>query len=371
MKNKFTIIVLYTLFVQCKKKENYEKSEYLFSPYTIVSDTLYHSSEGCLLRLNGDTLLNIFRLDSSNHHVSNGGQLVERYSFNVGKSWTQPSVIYDSKYDDRNVIACNIDNSGRIIMVFRRYDATAGQIDIGYCLSEDQGKTWGKYYILLDVIDDGQPFGNILKCNDGRLKFLISHPGKAQLYESGDLGLSWKSKGLVYDFSDILPDEAFMEKLNDNNLIMICRDEATQNNASYFQFVSINNGNSWNYCGRTNLNQTKFDVNRTAPFLFYDNSSNIIYAVSYERNINTNKKDSIFLYKANPAEILNSAKNWKLLCKNPRPMPISDASFYGYPRIIKTSSNSFYGVITDRRNTTQLITDNEYAFLYSFNIQIK
>jgi Neuraminidase (sialidase) len=108
--------------------------------------TIDHNSESFLVTLDS-TVYHFFRQDpgQTGNHTGNGGRIMMRTSNDNGDTWTNPVVIYDSQYDDRNVHG-GITEDGRIIVTFRKYDALPQHIlNIASCTlttRTDLGRTF-------------------------------------------------------------------------------------------------------------------------------------------------------------------------------------------------------------------------------------
>jgi len=68
----------------------------------ISLETPGHVSEGVLLS-SKKKLIHIFRFADSIGHVSNTGAVAKRESLDQGMSWSEPTIIYQDKYDCKNI----------------------------------------------------------------------------------------------------------------------------------------------------------------------------------------------------------------------------------------------------------------------------
>ena len=109
-------------------------------------------------------------------HIGIKGRLDWIHSADGGKTWSKPTVIVDSQWDDRNPGA-GVMPDGTIVVSYGeahtynaegKWDRTAGKYVLYYVLSTDGGKTWSKKIALCpDLLHNGSPFGRIIALRDG------------------------------------------------------------------------------------------------------------------------------------------------------------------------------------------------------------
>ena len=338
----------------------------------------YHAAEGILISLNGDTVINIFRLDSAFTHAGGKGQIVKRLSYDNGLSWTVPEVIYDSQYDDRNISAGKT-ISGRIVVIFRRYNGTTvsgNNIDQGRIYSDDGGITWSAYSTISSLLTNPAPFGNIVMGGDGAYYSNFYVLGRSRLIRSID-GDSWTETTDIFNFTDTrIPSETVLASAGGNNLIALSRDDSSPD-SSYFQHVSIDNGVTWSYSGRTNMNSGLRYVNNEPPAILYDTARQLLIAISTSRNHTVNapytvKEDSMFVYLNHPSDVLSNPTGWSKKIVIGRPAP-STPTLYGYPNLCRVGSGNYLGIVTELGFTGYSASDRwgeEFAALFQFDLNV-
>jgi hypothetical protein len=208
-------------FINCKCREYTNDS--IFSSYKDLTLGV-HASEGGFARIDKNKIIVIYRKDPSFSHISNNSQIVSKISIDNGETWGGEKDVYNSPYDDRNLIIGNLYN-GNIIIVFRRYDATSlTSVDSGYIISSDKGVTWGNYIKIKNT--DGinnQPFGNLV-VNKKECVFLICFDkGITKKYSSTDNFLSTPKETIIINDSTKILQEPFLVKLNNNREIILFR----------------------------------------------------------------------------------------------------------------------------------------------------
>lgn len=309
----------------------------------------YHAAEGSVFPLNGDTLINIFRLDTAMQHAGGKGQIVKRYSYDNGKSWTVPVVVYDGPDDDRNVVAAKLDNN-RIVVIFRRYTGGGTDTDVGRIYSDDFGTTWSSYVALPPFLTTvALSFGTIVKGGDLAWHAILHKPGQCAMYKTVDNGVNWTLQNNIFT-TPATAGETSVAYVGSNRMIALTRDDAAID-STYIQFTSSDNGDTWARVGRVNMNQDQLLNNRTAPFIMWDSARSIVIATSYYRNQlgaspYTPREDSLFFYINDPDDVFSDARAWDLKYRIPRPQP-SQISTYGYPNICKLTNGDYFGVYSE------------------------
>jgi len=343
---------------------------YSFSGWIPSLLTKYYIAEGVILNIGGDTLFNVVRIDSNNLHVEDtGGALIQRYSYDKGMTWTNYTTTYNSPYDDRNVIG-GMTTNGRIILIFRRY-RSANTNDIGRIYSDNKGASWSSYSPISTSIANAQTFGPIIKTGDGKYNCIIDGTADIQIYESTN-GDAWSYKSTISTRTGI--DETAIAYIGNNKMIAISRDESIPD-STYFMHRSTDNGNTWNYLGRTKMNNNLLGISHSAPCIVWDSIRGNIIAMSTTRKLNSFSptEDSLHIYIQSSDSAFSN--EWKEQLCHHRPFP-NLTIFYGYPTITRLESGNFIGLITDLsyKHSTNLYTyipGDGFANLYQFDINYK
>ncbi len=180
-------------------------------------------------------------------HIGVKGRLDWIRSEDGGRSWSKPTVIVDSKWDDRNPSLGQMAN-GTIVVGYAeastydeqgKWDTSAGSYDLFYVTSRDGGKSWSeKRKLYPGPILNGSPFGRIVHDRHGTALMAIyggrnpSYTGTEKLDgEAGDFSGIIRSRdngGSWGDFSMILAghNEASLQLLPDGKLIAVVRTES-------------------------------------------------------------------------------------------------------------------------------------------------
>ena len=179
-------------------------------------------------------------------HLGVKGRLDWIRSNDSGRSWSKPTLIVDSRWDDRNPSLGQMAD-GTLVVGYAEastYDAngkwapSAGSYDLFFVMSHDEGNTWSeKKKLSSGPIVNGSPFGRIIHDRNGTALMAVyggwdssyaeskKPEGKAKdfsgIIRSKDNGRSWG------DFSLILPghNEASLALLPGGKLIAVARTE--------------------------------------------------------------------------------------------------------------------------------------------------
>jgi len=180
-------------------------------------------------------------------HIGVKGRLDWIRSEDGGRNWSKPTVIVDSKWDDRNPSLGQMAD-GTIVVGYAeastydeqgKWNTSAGSYDLFYVTSQDSGKTWSqKKKLYAGPIINGSPFGRIIHDRHGTAVMAIyggrnpSYAGPEKLEGKGrdfsgiirsrDNGRTWG------DFSLILAghNEASLQLLPNGTLIAVVRTES-------------------------------------------------------------------------------------------------------------------------------------------------
>ena len=155
-------------------------------------------------------------------HVGIKGRLDWVHSEDGGKSWSEPAVIVDSPWDDRNA-GVGVMPDGTIVMAYAeastynaegKFDRTRGKYELFYVYSTDGGRTWtSKLKLCPDLFYSGSPYGRIISLRNGTALMQIytwedqasKLPGKntpvggqcVGLVRSADNGRTWGDWSVV------------------------------------------------------------------------------------------------------------------------------------------------------------------------------
>lgn len=334
-----------------------------------------HASEGSVISLGSDSLVNFFRSNDYFAHQGDSGKAVMRLSLDRGKTWSVPTMFYNSTYDNRVKGSIYIKELNRVVVFMTRVDAGGvGTVDVGFVYSDDRCVTWSGWNeqsSLLTYTNGQSSFGAPIKSGSEYLK-AIGGVRWSQLLTSPD-GINWTSKGLMYDYTvsntHTATNEVAIERVGVDSLIALVRSEDVTQKYAYLQYKSINNGSSWDYVGKTVMSDSLWSP---SPFLIYDDVKKNIIAISTRRGntaVNDAVQSALYFYTAKPADIFDNASGWSLLSKIPRPSP-NKYVLYGYPYSTWMPNGDLFTIFTDRvlkRSTTGIPSSAENASLYQFN----
>jgi hypothetical protein len=330
--------------------------------------TIDHNSESFLVTLDS-TVYHFFRQDpgQTGNHTGNGGRIMMRTSNDNGDTWTNPVVIYDSQYDDRNVHG-GITEDGRIIVTFRKYDAFAAT-HIEYCFmySDNKGQTWeGPFTLITDGAASGtnQIFGNNII---GYYNSIYSSK-YCELRHSWD-GSNWDSIVYVWDYrlsNQYKISEASFVYLGNGVIIGLFRNDSGVFGENYFQVESYDYGKTWTEPALTNIAEGFFCP---SPWIFFEPIHNDVWVIAIDRRGNfpplyTHNQDAIWLYKMSPDEIIGDAHDYFPFLVFERPNP-SFYRIYGYPASTMTPDGNYLILFTESQYRS---FKSEWAFLYQFKI---
>jgi hypothetical protein len=205
-------------------------------------------------------------------HIGVKGRLDWIRSTDGGKTWSEPAVIVDSKWDDRNPALGQM-SDGTIVMAYAEaqtyneqgeWDTSAGEYIQFFVTSKDSGATWSeKQKLYTGAIRGGSPFGRTIVLSDGTALMPMygrrdpGWEGKPTPEETGDSTMSAivrsKDDGQTWeDFSVVSPtghNEFSLLALTDEHLLAVVRTVAR----SLDLFESKDSGYTWE--GPTPLTQ--------------------------------------------------------------------------------------------------------------------
>jgi len=215
-----------------------------------------------LIKLNDGTLGAVVRGGAP--HIGIKGRLDWIHSENGGETWSNPSVIVDSEFDDRNPALGQMAD-GTIIMAYAEastyndkgeFDTSIGAYTLFYVISNDNGKTWSKKIPFPNIpIKNGSPFGKIILLPDGtaimpvyggydsNYKGTVKIPENTKiisgLLRSTDNGRTWRDFSII---SATNHNETAIVYLPDGRLIAMMR---TESDGRLDQSESTDNGYMW------------------------------------------------------------------------------------------------------------------------------
>ncbi|MEK7396336.1 MAG: exo-alpha-sialidase, partial [Candidatus Poribacteria bacterium] len=215
-----------------------------------------------LIKLNDGTIGAVVRGGAP--HIGIKGRLDWISSDDGGKTWSEPSIIVDSQYDDRNPALGQM-KDGTIVMAYAEastyndkgdFDTSIGSYDMYYVISKDNGKTWSeKIKLPHGPIKNGSPYGRIILLPDGTA--LMSAYGSYDNTYIGNLKVPQSTKNVVCilrskdngktwgDFSIISGtdhNETAIAYMPDGRLIAMMR---TYKDAYLEQTESVDGGYTW------------------------------------------------------------------------------------------------------------------------------
>jgi len=197
-------------------------------------------------------------------HIGIKGRLDWIRSTDGGKTWSAPSVVVDSQWDDRNPSLGQMAD-GTLVIGYAEaqtynekgeWDTKAGEYIQFYVTSKDNGQTWSEKKLLYrGAIRGGSPFGRIIVLSDGTA--LMSMYGGLDAEWTGiptkeqnagrdlcgyvcsrDNGQTWA------DFHLVSPgghNEMTLMALSDERLIAMCRTTG----GAVDQYDSFDGGKTW------------------------------------------------------------------------------------------------------------------------------
>ena len=368
---KLLFITIIYLFYGCDKKDSLILEKTLKISPTISSlVNLDHTSEGFLVTLKNGNIIHFFRQDTSisGDHIGNSGGIYKRVSYNNGRTWTLPTIIYNDEFDDRNVRG-GITGNGDIIIFFRRYQANILKaIDLNYIISTDGGETFSKRKHLdfsFDATISEVWIDNFLQIDKNKYLIPIHGVGYCEMktFSIVNNHLSFDLDGWVWDKSITMPlgiDEPYICKKG-NDLICLFRDESETDKANYYQSISSDLGQTWSNPERTNIALPYFCP---SPLIISDPViENDIIVVATDRRENQVFNSMIWIYNNSFESVFYSPLNYTLLTTFIRPKP-NTYRFYGYPIATKMINGNWLVIITE----SSFDGINEDADFYQFEI---
>ena len=332
-----------------------------------------HNSEGFLVPLDDGTLRLIFRVDpgTKGDHVGTDGYIAQVSYDPRQDTWGQATTVYNSpQWDDRNIHG-GITREGRIVVFLRRFDGKKTD-GIYFIYSDDKGRTWSPlqtYGKTEGMVGTGQMFYNpdigkysIMYRTDNRNEILFS-----------DNGSSWKESRLVAHDPKTDLTEIAGAWAGNNQIVALIRDDKRKYGHPLLQVTSRDNGQTWSTPAATNLPPKQHWG--AAPQLIYDQKRDLLIALNSDRYSRPNEQNSLFIYTARPADVIENPKGWTLQHELKRPWaslgfegdrPLNQ-NLYGYATIAPINENEYLVVFTERA----VMQGTEQADLYYFRMILK
>ena len=199
-------------------------------------------------------------------HLGIGGRLDIVFSDDEGKTWTKPTTVVDSPFDDRNPAFGQADNGMLVVGFYRtatydekgNYDPKLDKpTNTWVTRSADGGKTWSEpSEIDVSTFGWGSPFGKIVTLPGGRLLMAIyggtrredgrkpdTDRDHSYVFSSDDQGRNWKFLSEIGDGEQQLNETALV-RLRSGKLVAAVRSRA----GDLWLSESDDSGKSWNAC---------------------------------------------------------------------------------------------------------------------------
>ncbi|MEW6358815.1 MAG: sialidase family protein [Planctomycetota bacterium] len=161
-------------------------------------------------------------------HVGIYGRLDWIASSDGGKTWTEPTVIVDGKYDDRNPSLCQAAD-GTVVVAYAeastynpegKFDINIGKYELFTVASKDGGKTWSaKRPMNVPAYPSGSVYGRAILLPDGTILMPVYWKSKCSLLRSSDNGETWTHHALIAEGYN----EFAVLRLDSGRLIVLAR----------------------------------------------------------------------------------------------------------------------------------------------------
>ncbi len=345
----------------------------LYQPVDCSDD---HTANGLLVQGNDGQIVLIHRVDPGpdGDHVGNGGYLVKRVWDPTTARWTERETIFDSgRYDDRNPNGGRT-NDGRIVLFFRQLDADTGESQGSYYMySDDGGDKWSEPATsagLTGIAGTGKLFYNPTIDTYGIMHY-GNAPGTVSVLYSDD-GRSWGRHEVVAENSQYELAEPAGAWAGEDRIVALVRDDRREAGHPLVQVVSEDNGNTWSPPTPTNIPPNQHWG--CAPQLRYDESRDMLLALNTDRYSRRDERNSLFIYTAQPDEIVADPNSWTLHDEIPRPLALANyigerplnGPMYGYPTMAPIDDGEYMVIVTDRA----MEDGTESADLYALRVSI-
>ena len=194
-----------------------------------------------MVSLGGNKLGAVIRAGAG--HVGIGGRLDWISSDDGGYTWSEPGVLVDSPWDDRNPAIVTL-KDGKLLVIYSEastyqedgtFSFNAGNYKLFAVESSDNGKTWSaKRAIELQGHDNGSVYGQGIVLTNGDILVPFYWHGGGFI-RSIDGGETWNAHIIMLQGCSEI---AFLE-VNPGEILAICRSDGL------FAMRSQDNGNTW------------------------------------------------------------------------------------------------------------------------------
>ncbi|MDO5552207.1 MAG: sialidase family protein [Planctomycetia bacterium] len=179
--------------------------------------------------------------------LPNGGRVSGCFSEDEGKTWSEPFVVFDSPFDDRDP-GVTVTEDGTILVNFFLLDNPVRphtwyrKLGTWYVQSTDGGKTWSRVYPVSDNFFVSSPI-RILRDGRWAVGLYNEEPNyEAAVAVSDDQGKSWKT--VVIPTGDLQVDaETDVVELSDGSLLALMRNREGKNPMAWSR--SSDRGETW------------------------------------------------------------------------------------------------------------------------------
>lgn len=313
--------------------------------------------EGVLLPTNGDTIVNIFHIDSTGSHTSNNGKIAIRFTTDNMRTWfgqtigTPYSILYSLDTIDARNIAAGFVN-GQLIVCFRGYNSvSATQYGPYWFTADSKGGNKSGLTIMPTTLPTSspiQPFNKMYKTLDNVWHMNIGGVGYWQV-------MNWNgslfSPGVTSPY-DTLLNEPVSTVLPSGAVITIARNER-KSGPNVSPTIWINRDNLTT--PPTKIGFTLFNnnlpINEGAGFIHYDPIRNKIITGWGQRHkccgMNNPALDSFSIYVADTNSAINNT--WSKMAAISRPIFNSNSAANWYPDVYQ-KSDTIFGYLTDNFN---------------------
>jgi hypothetical protein len=341
-----------------------------------------HNSEGFLVQKRDGNLMLVFRLDPGpeGNHVGTDGFIAQMTYYPDEDRWGDVEPVYNShEYDDRNIHG-GVTEDGRIVIFFRHMDIVDGSnVTEGryFLYSDDDGETWSGPHMPESWSTPENPDPRFGIWGTGQMffngdinRYMMLGYGAHLIYmtESED-GKSWDRLNLVKEDDELVLTEIAGAWTGAGRIIALIRDNRAEPEHQLLQIESLDNGATWSDPQRTHIPHNHWGA---APQLIYDESRDLLIAITSDRYTRDHSENSLFIYTARPDDVYGHPGNWTFESELLRPWASEEfnedrplnQSFYGYPTIAPVSEHEYLVVVTERA----VIDGTEQADLYYFRM---
>jgi hypothetical protein len=233
----------------------------LYSPSAVTSDSFYISGKyigfGFIDQFTSGTIVQcLFQADD---HVGTNAHIRMRRSYDQGRSWVTNTIDTGAAGYYVTGLSGGVTHSNRLVVFLQRINTSGGFIDQRIMYSDDEGATFSPQQIISSNSETiFQPYGPL--CKIGGDSLLLSWYGQtgttysSYIIKSGDDGVTWSSPISIVTSTTQQSTETSVMYLGGSTLIALARRE--QSDSAYGQYISVDNGTTWSYQGKTNFGQS-------------------------------------------------------------------------------------------------------------------